>query len=258
MIREKLQILGLSKHEAVVYEALALHSPSGAGHIAKLCGLSRSTVYTILNTLTGKGLVGFTHQNEVKQFLTTGTEVLENMLLYEQENLTLKKETLSDISDVLEGISQNNLHIPQISSFEGQEGLKKIYLSMMQNARDGEKLYIIRDEFIWTSQWNFVFEKTWRRTIDRIREEKNIPTKLLLNNSQLERSKIAYYKSIEYVDYAFLPKEHSVNNFAQYILGDTICILSIEEGNLVGTRIVNNSLAQNYIRIHESLQSIST
>jgi len=52
--------LGLGDNESAVLTALLESSPASATTIAKQCSLSRSSVYTVLASLTAKGLVGTT------------------------------------------------------------------------------------------------------------------------------------------------------------------------------------------------------
>src|SRR5215831_18892415 len=61
-LRQELGKLGLGRHEAMIYAALVERSPCGASSIAKACGLSRSSVYTTLQSLADKGLVATTHR----------------------------------------------------------------------------------------------------------------------------------------------------------------------------------------------------
>ena len=87
-LRNTLIGLGLSGHEPAVYAALLEHSPASAAWIAKQCGLSRSSVYATLGVLTGKGLVGVTHKNDVKQFVAGGATALLETLRTQQREAT--------------------------------------------------------------------------------------------------------------------------------------------------------------------------
>ena len=117
---------------------------------------------------------------------------------------------------------------------------------MLRQAGENEIMMIVRDEFVWQDDWQFVFKNDWHDKVKRLRQEKNIKTKLLINNSPLEKTKVAYYKSRKALTYKYLSGKDKVNNFAMYIIGDTVSILSTENSNPVGIKIVNKHLAGNY------------
>ncbi|NTW23007.1 hypothetical protein HGA34_05750 [Candidatus Falkowbacteria bacterium] len=253
MLKEHLKSLGLGDYEAAIYEVLLTDSPVSATHIAKKCRLSRSSVYTSLNSLIGKGLVGTSYKNEVKQFVAEDLEALKQLIRGEERQLALKKTVLEDVELAVKALSHSAISVPEVVVFEGQDGLKKIYMSMLRQAQPEETMKIIRDEFVWQEEWGFVFGREWHDRIKRMRQEKNIRTKLLINDSVLEKKKLAYYKSRQGLEMRRLPASSSVNKFALYILGDIVSILSMENNNLVGIKISNRHLADNYRQLFDNL-----
>lgn len=245
--------LGLGDHEASLYEALLAASPASAGFLAKKCALSRSSVYTTLASLISKGLVATAYKNEVKQFVAQDYSALEQLLKSEQAELQKRFSSLEAIRPRLEEMNQASLHIPQVMVFEGQEGLKKVYLSMMRQAAKNQTLFLIRDEFVWEENWKFIFQQDWHDKIKKLRIEKNIRTKLLVNASPQEKKAAAYYRSRKALEWKSLPAKHQVKNFALYVIGDTICTISTEYNNLVGVNIVNQNLADNYRQLFAAL-----
>lgn len=242
----QLKQLGLNDHEAQVYFTLLSASPSSASFIAKKCHLSRSSVYTTLSMLISKGLVGTTFKNNVKQFIAEDDASLELYLKKEKQSLEEKYKSLELIKKGFSFFDQSGAHIPQVVFFEGQEGLKKIYLSLMRNARDNETLYLLRDEFVWKPEWKFIFEQEWHDRVKRYKVEKNIKTKLLINNSKIEKEHAKQYRSKNYLNVSYLQTKHSVKQFAIYLIGDVIAIMSMEKNNLVGIKITNRSMAENF------------
>jgi sugar-specific transcriptional regulator TrmB len=245
--------LGLGGHEPAVYAALVVASPASATYLAKKCGLSRSSVYTTLSALTSKGLVGTTYKNDVKQFIAQDTDALERLLQKEKESAEKKLALMRSLKATFGALGSRAVQVPQIVFFEGQEGLKKVYLHMMRQAPKGAELYLLRDEFVWQKEWAFIFEEEWRGTIRRWKVEKGIKTKLLVNSSKLEKSKASFYLSTKGLEHRYLPLAHSVHQFALYVLGDTIAILSMEKNNMVGIKITNAHLADNYAEMFRAL-----
>lgn len=252
-LEEKLNKIGLTNHEASIYKTLILNSPATASFIAKKCNLSRSSVYTSISSLISKGLVGTTFKNEVKQFVVQGGSTLENMLQNEREILEEKFNILKEVRNQIREIGIGNLDLPKIMTFEGQEGLIKIFMSMLRHAEPEETMYVLRSHFVWDPEWKFIFEDRWHNRVKRWKSEKNIKTKLILNPSTTEKDKVSYYKKKRGLEFKFLPKNKSVKNFAIYIMSDTVSILSIEKNNLVGIKITNKHISLNFKNIFELL-----
>ncbi len=249
----QLRQLGFTGHEAAIYAALLESSPASATFIAKKCRLSRSSVYTTLSTLIAKGLVGTTFKNEVKQFIAEDASAVERMLKQEKEKIDEKWKMFESLRGSLQSFGKGGMHVPQIVFFEGQEGLKKIYLSMMRQAEMGSVLYLLRDEFVWQPEWKFIFEQEWHDRVKRIKIEKNITTKLLLNPSKTEKAQAAMYDGKKNLSYRFLSPKHLIHQFAIYIIDDVVSVLSMEKNNLVGIKMTNRHLADNFKEMFEGL-----
>lgn len=250
---QQLKSLGLGEHEALVYDTLLASSPASATFIGKKCDLSRSSVYTTISVLVSKGLVGTTYKNDVKQFIALDYNSLEQLVRKERASAEHKLQLVQKLKETFTSLGGNDAHVPEIIFFEGQEGLKKIYLSMMRQASKQETLYLLRDEFVWLPEWEFIFDQDWHSRIKRWKAEKDIRTKLLINPSALEKSKSKFYRGKKGLDVRYLPEKNKVEKFATYMLGDTIAILSMEQNNLVGIKIINSHLAKNFIRVFDAL-----
>lgn len=250
---ETLEKLGLSRNEALVYAALISHSPAGATYLAKKCSLARSSVYTALNSLTSKGLVATTYKNEIKQFVAEDPGVLGEVLQKEKREAEKRIDLFEKEKVILESLKADWLKIPNIMIFEGQEGLKKTYMSMMRDIEPGSEMYVLRDEFVWHPYWHFIFEEEWHKKVKEIKTEKDIKTKLLVNNSKEEREHQRLYEQRKGLDVRILPKAHNLEKYALYISGDTFAMLSFEKGNMVGVKVTNKNLAENNKKIFESL-----
>lgn len=215
--------------------------------------MSRSSVYTILSALTQKGLVSTTQQNDIKQFIAQDIESYELLLQKESNHLQKRFGALEEVRKALTQTTPDASHLPNISFFEGQEGLKKVYMTMMRNARKDETLFLLRDEFVWRPEWSFIFEEEWSQRVARIKTEKGIHTKLLVNPSKVEKNSRALYDTKDALEYRFLEQKHSVTNFAMYIMGDTVATMSMEQGNLMGILTINQNIAENQRQIFEGL-----
>jgi predicted transcriptional regulator len=256
-IAEKLKELGLGDYEAMVYSVLLAASPANATFIAKKCELSRSSVYTTLSSLIAKGLVGVTYKNDVKQFIAQDYVALEEMVKKEKEIVDKKAKLVQEIRESMTQFTRTDTQLPEIIFFEGQEGLKKIYASMMRQAPMGAMRYFLRDEFVWQPQWEFSFEKDWQDHVERFKTEKKMTTKLLVNPSKEEKERLKPYRAQKTSTYKFLSPKNAIHQFAMYIIGDTTAIMSMEKNNLVGIKISNAHMASNFKQVFESLWASS-
>ncbi len=247
--------IGLSDYEAGAYLALTEHSPASAAFVAKKLGQSRSTVYTALDRLIAKGLVSVSYQNEVKQFAAEPPSAIEDLLTREKNTLDERFGLLLGLTSQLSSLSQGVAHVPGIVFFEGEESLKKVYLGMLRNAEKGTTMLVIRDEFKWEKEWSFLLSEDWKERVRRLRKEKDIGTRLLINDSPIERKQAAYYRTRKRLDFRYLPKHAQLKKFVTYILGDTVSVLSLEKGSPVGIRIVNRHLAANFAQMFETMWS---
>ena len=206
-LKLNLEKIGLSNYEAIILDVLFKNSPSTAAFIAKKCNLARSSVYTTLNSLIGKGLVGTTFKNEIKQFVAEDISAIEEYIEKEKNSIKEKESAFNSLKDEIKQYESDSLNLPQIVVFEGQDGLKKIYLSMLRQAPNNSTIYIIRDEYVWKEEWEFIHKMEWDERAKRIKGNKNISTKLLINDSKLENEKKGYYKSKKHLVYSFLPRK---------------------------------------------------
>jgi sugar-specific transcriptional regulator TrmB len=245
-IVDQLKLLGFGDYEAKIYLTLLENSPASATLIGRKCNLARSSVYTTLASLIAKGIVSTTNHNNVKQFVAEDPSVLDAMLKKEKDILENKTKVLGSLSSVLMKTMTPLMHTPNTVFFEGQDGLKRIYLSMLRDANKEGTMYILRDEFVWTKDWQFIFAQEWHNRVRRLKIEKNIKTYLIVNDSKIEREKAKFYGSRKYTTISYLPKKRTLKDFAIYILDDVVSIMSMENNNLVGIKITNKSLAENF------------
>jgi DNA-binding MarR family transcriptional regulator len=255
-LRVSLGRLGLGHHEAMLYAALLERSPASAAWLARKCGMARSSVYTALGTLADKGLVGTTHEGEARRFVAQGHSALMDLLHQEQERAATRVALGEALRGQFERLRSEKAETPQVVFFEGQEGLKRVYLSLLRQ-RPAE-LCLLRDEFLFTPPWAFVFDKPWK---DRVRELKRahpLHTRLLLNRSEEEQARGPFYRSRPQLEHRFLPVGFRLERFALYLAGDSVAVMSMEEGNLVGVQLDSPHLARNFAALFGALWEVSS
>ena len=111
MLEQKLTQVGLSVLESKVYSTLIRRSGLLAGTIAKKTNLSRSTVYSILDSLIKKGLISVSYEGRIKYFITEDLEKLEELIKQEELEITKKKQNLKTIIKELTEIKDTQNYI---------------------------------------------------------------------------------------------------------------------------------------------------
>ncbi len=126
-IIEKLEKIGLSHKEALVYETLLKHGYTKAGNIPGYTKLKRGIVYKILDDLVEKGFVKKHGEGTaVTRYAPLSPEKLYTLIEEEEKKVNEKKNTFEEIYGNLK--SQFNLLSgkPSVQYFEGKEQVKKM------------------------------------------------------------------------------------------------------------------------------------
>lgn len=248
--------LGLTSHEARVLAAVVRASPASASAIAKTTGIARSSVYTTLDALVAKGLVGTSFINEVKQFTSSGHEALMDLLIRQRDEAASRVTSAESLCAAFEG-APTHQNVPRIVFFEGQQGLQRVYLQMLREARDAGPMLILRDEFVWTDAWSFIHEPAWRERVATLKAQRDLRTRLLVNDTELEQSKREYYASRRATDTRYLPSGITFERYACYVLNDVVSLLSFDAKSMVGIRMSNPALANAFRVQFEALWALS-
>jgi len=219
--------------------------------------MSRSSVYTLLSALIAKGIVSTTNKNEVKQFVAQDSDAIQAYLESKKRGLDGQFTALQEARELLE-VPCIATSSPNVSFFEGQTGLQRVYMKMLRDCPATETIYLLRSEFVWQPEWGFIFEAEWSDRVSRIKSEKKLSTRLLINDSVKERSMVDMYQAKDSLQYRFLPKVSHISDFAQYTMGSMTATLSLEQGQLMGVLIDNSSIAGNHTQIFTGLWNNST
>ena len=251
-LEHALEGLGLTGHEARVLAALVEQSPSAASWVAKRTGISRSSVYTTLDALVAKGLVGTSYANEVKQFTAAGHEALMELLVREQERASARVAAGASLREHFER-NASAAPVPEIVFFEGAQGLQRVYMQMLREARGPGPMLILRDEFIWRAPWAFVHEAPWRKRVAELKARVGLETRVLVNDSATEREHADDYATRRATEVRYLPSATRFEHFACYLLGDVVSLLSFDDQALIGLRIANRTYAAGFRTLFEAL-----
>jgi sugar-specific transcriptional regulator TrmB len=129
MVIEKLQKLGLSHKEALVYMALFELGSSVVTELAKRAQINRSTAYVLIESLSHRGLVSVSERRGIKIFSPVApdklTKIAEARFAEASELLKIGKELSSDLKK-LSPVGKTGTKT-KVNVFDGKEGVKTLY-----------------------------------------------------------------------------------------------------------------------------------
>ena len=123
--------IGLSENEAAVYLALLSLGPSPVIKVARGTGIKRTTVYVVLENLMQKGVVALELRGFKKLYVAESPEKLVSVLDERRNRLARDIPELLSLYNLKGGEST-------MKFYEGFEGLKQVYESMLRDIRPHE------------------------------------------------------------------------------------------------------------------------
>lgn len=131
-LQKELQKFNLSENEAKLYIALLELGETSIQRISKKSKISRTTTYSIIESLQKKGLIISTKRQKRTFYYAENPKKLELIL---EEKLNSLKNLIPSILSISNLIDRK----PKIKFFEGEEGIKNIYRDTL-NFPDSELL----------------------------------------------------------------------------------------------------------------------
>lgn len=165
MFTEQLKEVGLSAHEAAIYDYLAERGASTASTIARNTGIQRSTVYAVLNELQEAKLVMQTDTKKVARFSITNPEHLKNLIEQKTHELAKAETAYSAISEQLKQRHAIESGQPGVRFFDGLKGLQFVYNDL--NTSDAKELWVVRSRIKPSEEMLALIREQRKRQTDR-------------------------------------------------------------------------------------------
>lgn len=136
MLEKELEKLGMNDREAAVYTAALKLGPTTAIKIARSTNIKRTTVYGILESLKQRGLVAVELAGLKQYFVAAAPEQFES-LMAEQ------RKTFERIMPELMALHKLRGSKGELKYYEGSEGIKSVYESVLREMKNGDPYYLI-------------------------------------------------------------------------------------------------------------------
>ncbi|MEE9525383.1 MAG: helix-turn-helix domain-containing protein, partial [Candidatus Woesearchaeota archaeon] len=127
MIQETLKKVGLTTQESRVYLKLLTLQEARTGLLCKETKIASSNIYKILDSLIKKGLVSYRVQNNIKVFMPSSPEALNELFLKKEKKLEQERK---EINQAIAKLKTKKITSPPESNykyFEGISGIKAMW-----------------------------------------------------------------------------------------------------------------------------------
>lgn len=185
-MQEYFQTLGFHANESKVYLALAELGKASPAILAKRIGLPRTTVYSILESLSEKGLVAAEKQMQRTYFSALPPSALSRTIETERANLKEKERAASELEQLVSPFFRSvNFSIPKMQFFEGKNAVSNLLYEQGMKWGESTQQY----DSIWWGYQDHTFVEQYRTWLDwywpnRGPEEK---VQLISNRTPIER-----------------------------------------------------------------------
>src|SRR3989339_557166 len=133
MLTKFLKSIGLSEKEAQIYLSMLEIGSNGVSVIAKKSNLTRTTAYSVLETLQKKGFVTFYEKNKIKYYSAEQPEIIKYILNQKENECRKQEKEFQNLLPEFESLINKNQILPKVKFFEGLDGIIEIYEDTLKN-----------------------------------------------------------------------------------------------------------------------------
>lgn len=126
-LKQLLRNIGLSEKEAITYLENLRIGTNPASIIAKNSNLNRGTTYTILESLSKKGLVHQIEKNKIRYYTAAEPKQLMQYIDLKRRDLSYHKKELHELLEVFSALKNPYHTKPRFKSYSGNFGRQLIY-----------------------------------------------------------------------------------------------------------------------------------
>lgn len=128
-LKNLLGLFDLRDSEADLYQILLSHGMLGASELARQAGVSRTSVYDVLERLTSAGLVTETSQGGIKKFVVQPPEKIQLLLTEKEARLAEAKKTVHELGQLYS--HKQKTQKPRLQLFESKEEVRQMMKDLL-------------------------------------------------------------------------------------------------------------------------------
>ncbi len=185
MIEKYLEDAGLSDKEVAVYLHLVQVEKASVIELAQKTKIKRPTVYTILSSLSKKGLVSEVEEDGKPRYVAEPPERLQTYIERKEMALAeLKERFAKDIIPQIKSFQRETGEKPVVKYFSGKEGIVSLQDNIYHGTPDGSPIYILYPKDLLDESFKDEETDKYKKT----RTNVGIKAKVLYNWSKGEKS----------------------------------------------------------------------
>lgn len=221
---------GLNDREASIYLYLLSNKDQTVFQVAKQLTLPRTTVYSDLERLKKRDLVGIFKKNQVAYWYAENPR----RLVKEAES---KTTIIKEIFPELESLMQKNTLHPEVRFYEGKDAIKDIINSFYDilETKTERNLYTISHPELLEN-----FPKYLPSVLNR-KNKLKIFTHLIAPEFVKDLN-LAAYTNDEYREVRFLPNQFPFNS-TMIAMEDHVALFSLKDGNIYAVTISSPTIS---------------
>jgi sugar-specific transcriptional regulator TrmB len=129
-VEEILTKVGLTVQESRTYLGLLRLKESQTGELCKFTGIASSNIYKILDGLVKKGLVSYRLRNNVKIFMASSPDVLNELFIEKEKRLDEERKEVGELIKNLKKPEDDADSYADYKYFEGITGVKAMWFEL--------------------------------------------------------------------------------------------------------------------------------
>ncbi|MFH1784906.1 MAG: helix-turn-helix domain-containing protein [Candidatus Micrarchaeota archaeon] len=241
---EILYKLGLTENEIKVYLSLLELGQSTTGPLIKKTKIPSSKIYQILDSLVGKGIVGYIAHGGVKKFRANRPIVLRHLLDLKEKEVERLKNELEAVLPSLENEFHSEKVNYKVELLEGVRGIKTVYDISLDLLKPGEEMCTIGYPVLASEIFNAYFRDYHKKLA-----KKKLKAKILYDYDTWFSKK---RESRPHADQKYLPKGIVTPAFI-HIFQDYVGIMVVTEKQKLSILIKNKEVAESYFQYFKLL-----
>ncbi|HEY6736300.1 MAG TPA: helix-turn-helix domain-containing protein [Candidatus Saccharimonadia bacterium] len=232
--------LGLSNKEARVYVAALAVGPASVQRLADQSGIKRVTVYVVLESLIGLGLISQSTKGKKTVFVPEDPSNLQRLIDKRQIELQQQKKNFESIMPQLAALGSSPRENATVRLYDSADGIKSLMRTFIKEAVGTEDHAVVGFSNLDQLYSYFPEFRQTHSNPDRLRN--NIRSRFLYSSSEGPIMK-QFDRETQRVS-RWIPQAEFPNQGDFTVVGDHIMLLAFEGKHPVGITIASAELAQ--------------
>jgi len=241
MYEEKLKQIGLTDKESKVYTSLLEYKDSLVSEVAKKTNINRSLLYSILESLSKKGMVTYIIKNNVRYYRAAEPQKIFSML---KEKEKIFESILPDLIELHKPRNKK----PVVEILEGVEGIKTILNDILKQKQEWNAYNVPGRGPEVIGYRADAFEKE--------RQKLKISLNVLIVETKAGLKRARELASMKDTKVRYLGKNYE-SPASNYVYGDRLVIIFWYKEFPFAIRIIDKNLAESYKKYFNEMWKIA-